>query len=91
MFYSTYTSTRVSKTNQPGQNPFDIDVQSIIACEMLHCCFLHLTKRKDEALNNLAKPWVKGTLSCSCTRRYLPSGYLLEAVFPLALFSELTH
>ena len=37
--YSTYTSTRVSKTNQAGQNPFDINARSIIACcEIYHCC-----------------------------------------------------
>ena len=37
--YSTYTSTRVSKTNQAGQNPFDINARSIISCcEIYHCC-----------------------------------------------------
>ena len=37
--YSTYTSTRVSKTHQAGQNPFDINARSIISCcEIYHCC-----------------------------------------------------
>ena len=37
--YSTYTSTCVSKTNQAGQNPFDINARSIISCcEIYHCC-----------------------------------------------------
>ena len=37
--YSTYTSTRVSKTNQAGQNPFDINARSIISCcEIYHYC-----------------------------------------------------
>ena len=37
--YSTYTSTRVRKTNQAGQNPFDINAWSIISCcEIYHCC-----------------------------------------------------
>ena len=31
LFYSTYTSKRVSKTNQAGQNPFDINARSLIA------------------------------------------------------------
>ena len=37
--YSTYTSTRVSKKNQAGQKPFDINARSIIGCcEIYHCC-----------------------------------------------------
>ena len=97
--YSTYTSTRVSKTNQAGQNPFDINARSIISCSEISIAarsYISLEER-DEFCPKTELSWCKyqnDIVNGTATYKHKPGIHtalrkLLKHVFKNLIINEL--